>query len=77
MKVTILEITLNVEKNGAMSDFGLNIFKALMIIRTTPPKSKSNKGSEVGKAFIVMPNLWDRFLPGRKCKILNTFFLRL
>lgn len=78
MKVSILEITLNVEKNGVMSNFELNIFKALKIIRTSPPlkKKKSNKGSEVGKAFIAMPNPRDRFLPGRKCKILNTF-LRL
>ena len=37
MKVSILEITLNVEKNGVMSNFELNIFKALMIIRTSPP----------------------------------------
>ena len=41
MKVTFLEITLNVKKNGVMSDFELNIFKALMIIRTTPPKKIS------------------------------------
>ena len=37
LKVSILEITLNVEKNGVMSNFELNIFKALMIIRTSPP----------------------------------------
>ena len=40
MKVTILEIILNVEKNGVMSNFELNIFKALMIRRTSEKKKK-------------------------------------
>ena len=74
MKVTILEIILNVEKNGVMSNFELNISKALMIIRTTPSKkNKSNKGSEVGKAFIAMPNQRDRSFQD-ECEKYSTLF---
>lgn len=43
LKVSILEITLNVEKNGVMSNFELNIFKALKIIRTSPPLKKKSQ----------------------------------
>ena len=72
MKVTILEIILNVEKNGVMSNFEL--IKALMIIRTTPSKkNKSNKGSEVGKAFIAMPNQRDRSFQ-EECEKYSTLF---